>query len=100
MPLVLAGCALFGFDSAEGHVSTTCGEWRALDIQARLSLADRLVGGSADVLERVRAAQHEAAATSRDILVREVEGSLTKNCDVMAPGNPLVLTLFNQLYLG
>ncbi|MDQ6794674.1 MAG: hypothetical protein M3067_07650 [Chloroflexota bacterium] len=52
------------------------------------------------MLERVRSAQHEAAATSRDVLVREVEGSLTKNCDVMAPGNPLVLRIFNQLYLG
>jgi hypothetical protein len=71
-----------------------------MSAEARLGLADRLVGGASEVLERVRAAQHEAAGTSRDVLVREVEGSLTKNCDVMAPGNPLVRTLFNQLYLG
>jgi hypothetical protein len=91
LPWLLAGCALLGFGTADGNPSMTCAMWRGMTVEARLRLA---------VLERVRAAQHEAAGTSRDVLVREVEGSLTKNCDVMAPGNPLVLTLFNELYLA
>ena len=98
LPWLLAGCALFGFGPAEGNPSMTCAMWRGMTVAARLRLADQLVGGSADVLERVRAAQHEAAATSRDVLVREVEDSLSYNCEFMAQQNPLVLALFNQLY--
>ena len=96
---MLVGCALFGFGSAESNASTTCLDWRAMGSDARLRLADRLVGGSAEVLDRVRAAQHEAAATSRETRVREVEGSLTKNCDAMRAAAPPLAELFRDLYL-
>lgn len=66
--------------------------------QQRLALADRVVGGSADLLERVRIRQHQPLGTPRDSLIVDVAQSLTKMCDLWISRDPPVIEVLDALY--
>ncbi|HEX5823225.1 MAG TPA: hypothetical protein VFY18_02090 [Candidatus Limnocylindrales bacterium] len=76
----------------------TCGRWLRISEAERLILADALVGASPDLLERIRVRQHQPPGTARDVLIRDVVGSLTKNCEVAAPREPSLGDLMDALY--
>jgi len=104
LPAVLAACQLGGLES---HVSTspapdpgamTCAGWLQVSEGERLTLADQLVGASGDLLERIRVRQHQPQGTARDILIRDVVGSLTKNCEVWPPRERSLGELMDALY--
>jgi len=76
----------------------TCTAWLAIVDEERVVLARRLVGDSADLLERIRIRQHQPEGTPRDILIRDVVGSLTKNCEVWPPRERPVGEVMDALY--
>lgn len=104
LPAVLAACQLVGL---EEHVTTspapepgamTCAGWLEISEGERLTLADQLVGASGDLLDRIRVRQHRPQGTARDILIRDVVGSLTKNCEVWPPRERSLGELMDALY--
>jgi hypothetical protein len=104
LPAVLAACQMVGL---EEHVPTsaapdpgamTCARWLDISEGERLTLADQLVGASVDLLDRIRVRQHRPRGTPRDILIRDVVGSLTKNCEVWPPRERSVGELMEALY--
>lgn len=76
----------------------TCETWLQTDDAVRLTLADSLVGASPELLESIRVAQHRPVGTERDALVRDVEASLTKDCDVWLPRTRPVHEVMDALY--
>jgi hypothetical protein len=104
LPLILGACQLIDLGawltpSAEPErPSVTCADWKQMTDQERVALADRIVGGSADLLERIRVRQHQPVGTSRDLLLADVSNSLTKLCDVWAPPDRPVIEVFDALY--
>ena len=51
-----------------------------------------------DLLEAVRAAQHEGPAAAKVALIQDVVGSVTKNCDPSGQSVQLVADLVVQIY--
>lgn len=104
LPVVLAACQLFGvgpdatISPASDPGAMTCARWLQTEEGERLLLADRLVGASADVLERIRVRQHQPPGTTRDVLIRDVVGSLTKNCEVWPPLERPVGEVMDAIY--
>ena len=76
----------------------TCAAWLETTGDERLALADQLVGSSGELLERIRIRQHHPEGTPRDTLVRDVAGSLTKNCEVWPPRSRQLDDLMDALY--
>jgi hypothetical protein len=104
LPAALAACQLVGL---EEHVTATpavdlrgltCARWFEISDGERLIVADRLVGASADLLDRIRIRQHQPRGTARDVLIRDVVGSLTKNCEAWPPRERSVGELMEALY--
>ena len=102
---VLAACDLF---SSVEHVATTrmrdpgtvtCAQWLLTTARARLDLADRLLGDSPEVSERVRLRQQLPVGTKRDALIGAVAGSLQKNCEAWPPRWRPIDEVFDALYL-
>lgn len=82
VPAILSGCLeQVAFDQ---HDRVTCGTWAEMTDGEQVAFADRLIGNSANLLERVRIRQHQPAGTTRESLIADVSGSITKTC--MAPG--------------
>lgn len=79
--------------------AATCSAWTEMTDGQRVALADRLVGDSADMLDRVRRWQQQPVGTPRQILLLDVAQSLTKLCDGWAPGDPPVVEVFEALYV-
>ncbi len=78
----------------------TCGTWLLIPAEQRLTLTDRLVGTSDDVLERIRAAAHQQplGLETRAGVIRWVAASVTKNCDIWPPRTRTVRGTFDALY--
>ena len=94
LTIVVAGCST-GPTAATNP--TTCADWRSMSETAQTELVTTIVDAN-NLLEAVRAAQHESPAVPRAALLQDVVGSITKNCP--APGGPdqLVLDITLQLY--
>ncbi len=73
--------------------------WTEMTDGAMGALADRLVGDSGDMLDQVRIRQHQLVGTPRELLLVDVAQSLTKMCDVWAPGDRPVVEVFEALYV-
>jgi hypothetical protein len=101
---LLAACQPVGLEErvtaspASDPGAVTCARWLQILEPERLTLADRLVGASADLQERIRVRQHQPPGTAREALVRDVVGSLTKNCEVWPPLDRPVGEVMDALY--
>ncbi len=104
LPVALAGCQLVGLGQQLSPQleadpgALTCAAWLGITEPERVVLADRLVGASGDLLERIRVRQHQPEGTSRSTLIRDVVGSLTKNCEVWPPRERPVGEVMRALY--
>jgi hypothetical protein len=87
-----------GLNEDPGRLS--CGDWLEVPAQQRLGLTDQIVGTSDEVLGRIRSVTSRGGIDvgTRDGLVRWVEASLTKNCDVWPPRSRSVRETFEALY--
>ena len=92
--VVVAGCST-GPTAATNP--TTCAEWRSTSETAQTELATAIVDAN-DLLEAVRAGQHEGPAVPRAALIQDVVGSIMKNCEVSRQPDQLVLDVALQLY--
>ena len=92
--IVVAGCST-GPTAATNP--TTCAEWRLMSETAQTELATAIVDAN-DLLEAVRAGQHEGPAVPRAALIQDVVGSIMKNCEVSRQPDQLVLDVALQLY--
>ncbi|MET1232012.1 MAG: hypothetical protein ABWY52_04075 [Candidatus Limnocylindrales bacterium] len=95
--LMLAGCSLAARDPQPSL--TTCTEWLSLPDRSQTDLAAAIVESN-DLLESVRLSQHREPGTSRASLIQDVVGSVTKNCEVMAEPDLLIVDLIMLLYGG
>src|SRR3990172_1129402 len=88
LPWLISACWFFGPGEPSGPgadpqpSTVTCSRWNEMADQQRLALVDRVVGDSAELLERVRIRQHQPLGTPRDSLLVDVAQSLTKMCGV------------------
>jgi hypothetical protein len=104
LPVALVGCQLGGLTPQASPNSTsdpglmTCAAWLQVEDRERVALANQLIGDSGDLLERIRVRQHQAPGTPRDVLVRDLVGSLTKNCDVWPPRGRPIGEVMDALY--
>ncbi len=104
LPALLAACQLVdatqdpSVSPASDPGRMTCAAWLGIADDERLVLADRLMGSSGELLERIRVRQHQPEGTPRDVLIRDVAGSLTKNCEVWPPRSRQVGELMDALY--
>lgn len=103
LPALLGACQLAEAtqrpaSSAPDPGRMTCAAWLEIAAEERLALADQLVGPSSELLERIRVRQHQPEGTPRDTLIRDVAGSLTKNCEVWPPRSRQVGDLLDALY--
>ena len=104
LPTVLAACQMLGLrqqvtpNPEPDPGALTCAAWLDTTDGERLVLADRLVGASGALLERIRVRQHQPEGTPRDSLIRDVVGSLTKNCEVWPPRERPVGEVMDALY--
>jgi hypothetical protein len=104
MPPLLTACQLVGPtqpappSSVRDPGALTCDGWLGITDLERVAVADRLVGDSADLLERIRLRQHAPEGTPRDTLIRDVVTSLTKNCEVWPPRERPVGEVMDALY--
>jgi hypothetical protein len=99
VPAVLAACQLgLPQQVTPDPGALTCAAWLGITDRERVALADRLVGSSGDLLERIRVRQHQPEGTPRDSLIRDVVGSLTKNCEVWPPRERPVGEVMDALY--
>jgi hypothetical protein len=98
--VVASGCGFAGIDEQPTLVdlSTTCEMWGGMAEGDRIALADRVVD-SPELLESVRKAQRQPEGTSRDRLLLDVVGSVTKGCDVWAPPAQPVIEVVTEIYL-
>ena len=92
--IVVAGCST-GPTAATNP--TTCAEWRSMPETAQTELATAIVDAN-DLLEAVRAGQHQGPAVPRAALIQDVVGSIMKNCEVFRQPDQLVADLVVQLY--
>lgn len=92
---VLSVVAACGPDDAR---RISCEHWLSISVEQRLVLADRVVSPWGEQLERIRIRQHRAPGTPRNELIRDVEGSLTKNCEISRPRTRTVGEVFDALY--
>jgi hypothetical protein len=76
---------------------TTCADWRSMSETAQTELASAIVDAN-HLLEAVRAGQHEGPAVPRAALLRDVVGSITKNCQPLGGPDQLVADLVVKLY--
>ena len=90
---VLAGCS-----QLDDPGRMPCETWLVTPVDQRLTVADRLVVDSAESLERIRVVQHRPAGTPRDVLVADVEASLTKDCEVWPPRTRTIGEVLAALY--
>jgi hypothetical protein len=101
---VVAACQPVGREEQEmasrapDSRAMTCAAWLQVSDGERLATADRIVGVSADLLERIRVGQHQPRGTARDVLIRDVVGSLSKNCEVIRPRDPSLGDLMDAMY--
>ncbi len=104
LPVMIGACQFFGPGDGVGPSAkpeqspVACSGWHEMTDQERVALADRVVGDSADLIERVRVRQHQPVGTPRDVLILDVAQSLTKLCDVWAAPERPVIEVFNALY--
>jgi hypothetical protein len=92
--VMVAGCS--ASPTGATH-STTCAEWRSMSETAQTELVTAIVDAN-DLLEAVRAVQHEGPAVPRAALLQDVVGSITKNCQAVDGPDQLVLDITLQLY--
>jgi len=92
--IVIAGCST-GPTGATNP--TTCADWRSMSETAHTELATAIVDAN-DLLEAVRAGQHEGPAVPRAALIQDVVGSIMKNCELIGQPVQLVADLVVKLY--
>src|SRR6266566_4166510 len=92
--VMVAGCSTS--PTAATH-STTCADWRSMAESAQTELASAIVDAN-DLLEAVRAGQHEGPAVPRAALIQDVVGSIMKNCELIGQPVQLVADLVVKLY--
>ena len=92
--IVVAGCST---GPAAATHPTTCADWRSMSETAQTELASAIVDGN-DLLEAVRAGQHEGPAVPRAALIQDVVGSIMKNCELIGQPVELVADLVVKLY--
>jgi hypothetical protein len=93
----MAGCSLLL--PGPRPEAVTCAEWLAMPIARQTELAATMVEAE-DLWEGVRQAQHHQPGVPRELLIREVIASVTKNCEVMRKPGQLIVDLTMQLYAG
>jgi class 3 adenylate cyclase len=76
---------------------TTCADWRSMSETAQTELVTTIVDAN-DLLEAVRAGQHEGPAVTRATLIQGAVGSVSKNCDLTGQPVQIVADLVVQLY--
>jgi hypothetical protein len=92
--VMVAGCST---GSTAATHSTTCAEWQSMSETAQTELATAIVDTN-NLLEAVRAAQHEGPAVPRAALLQDVVGSITKNCQAVGGPDQFVLDITLLLY--
>lgn len=98
LPVIALLCVIAACGPLDEPRLMTCTTWLTLPVEQRIGLADRLIGRSGELVERIRVVQHEAPGTPRDVLIRDVESSLTKNCEVWLPRTRTIGELLDALY--
>lgn len=99
LPAVLMACQLTP-DAPEGDGRMTCAAWLETANAERFALADVLVGDSRELLDKIRVRQHQPLGTPRDVLIRDVVSSLTKDCEIWPPRTRPVREIIEALYLN
>jgi hypothetical protein len=100
LPALMAavvGCSLLR--PAPEPRAVTCGAWLTMPTDLQSDLAATMVEAE-DLWEGVRQAQHHRPGVPRELLIREVVASVTKNCEVMGEPRQLIVDLTMQLYAG
>ena len=92
--IVVAGCSR---GPAAATNPTTCADWRSMSETAQTELATAIVDTN-DLLEAVRAGQHEGPTVPRAALIQAVVGSIMKNCELIGQPVQVVADLVVQLY--
>ena len=92
--IVVAGCSR---GPAAATNPTTCADWRSMSETAQTMLVTTIVDAN-DLLEAVRAGQHESRAVPKATLIQDVVGSITMNCDLTGQPVQLVADLIVRLY--
>jgi len=92
--LLVAGCST---GSTAATNPTTCADWRSMSETAQTELASAIVDAN-DLLEAVRAGQHEGPAVPRAALIQDVVGSIMKNCELIRQPDQVVADLVVELY--
>ena len=92
--IVVAGCSTVPTAATN---PTTCADWRSMSETAQSELVTTIVDAN-DLLEAVRAGQHEGPAVTRAALMKDAVGSVSKNCELSGQPVQLVADLIVQLY--
>jgi hypothetical protein len=92
--IVVAGCST-GTTAATNP--TMCADWRSMSETAQTELVTTIVDAN-DLLEAVRAVQHESRAVPNGTLMQDAVGSVSKSCQVIGRPDRLVADLVVQLY--
>jgi hypothetical protein len=92
--VMAAGCSTW---STAATNSTTCAEWQSMSETGQTELVTAIVDAN-NLLEGVRATQHEGPTVPRAALLQDVVGSITKNCPARGGPDQLVLDIALQLY--
>lgn len=96
--LAVGACGFAGPVRPSADPAITCAAWTGMTDGERISHADRMVGDSADLLDRIRVRQHQPVGTQRDTLVLDGAQSVTKGCDVWATPDQSVDEVMDSLY--
>jgi hypothetical protein len=94
MLLLAAGCSAL---LPAPVYRATCVDWPSMTDGQQIDLATTIVDAQG-LLERVRMVQHRELGVSKDALIQNVVGSVTKNCEVMHEPNRRVEDLILRLY--
>ena len=92
--IVITGCSKGPTAATD---PTTCADWRSMSETAQTMLVTTIVDAN-DLLEAVRAGQHEGPAVTRAALMKDAVGGVSMNCELSGQPVQLVADLVVQLY--
>lgn len=96
--LAVGACGFAGPERASADPAITCATWTKMMDEERVSHADRMVGDSVDLLDRIRVRQQQPVGAQRDTLILDVAQSVTKGCDVWATPDQSIDEVMDSLY--
>lgn len=96
--LIAVGACGFADQSPSADPAITCAGWTEMTEAERISHADRVVGDSADLLNRIRVRQQRPVGTERGALIVDVVQSVTKGCGGWATPDQSIEEVVDSLY--